>query len=100
MELFEGCTVEEWKVRQINKIDDQIVLAEKQIEQERLFLKKQEEQRKELEEKRTKLEKERMDLLTEYNDIGFALFGEKAKKKKALQVRMDRLSQMIREMYN
>lgn len=100
LELFEGCTVEEWKVRQINKIDDQIVLAEKQIEQERLFKKKQEEQRKELEEKRTKLEKERMDLLTEYNDIGFALFGEKAKKKKALQVRMDRLSQMIREMYN
>lgn len=100
LELFEGCTVEEWKIKQINKIDDQILLAEKQIEQERIFLKNQEKQRKELEEKRTQLEKERMDLLEEYNAIGFALFGEKVKKKKALQVRMDRLSEMIRKMYN
>lgn len=50
LELFEGCTVEEWKIKQINKIDDQILLAEKQIEQERIFLKNQEKQRKELEE--------------------------------------------------
>ena len=41
-----------------------------------------------------------MDLLEEYNAIGFSLLGEKVKKKKALQVRIDRLSEMIRKMYN
>lgn len=34
------------EIKQINKIDDQILLAEKQIEQERIFLKNQEKQRK------------------------------------------------------